>query len=73
MLLGHLYHFDLNENRTKIDLEGPLVDGVANTTNEIDDVIIAKKFPSIVDLEVSPDGYLYILTYDGSIFKMFKD
>jgi aldose sugar dehydrogenase len=70
---GNLYHFNLNENRTKIELEGQLADGVANSTEELDDVIIAKKFPPIVDLEVSPDGYLYILSYDGSIFKMFKD
>jgi aldose sugar dehydrogenase len=70
---GNLYHFNLNENRTKIDLEGQLVDGVANSTEELDDVVIAKKFPPIIDLEVSPDGNLYILSYDGSIYKMFKD
>ncbi len=70
---GNLYHFTLNENRTKLDLEGPLADRVANTTKELDEVIIAKKFPSIIDLEASPDGYLYILTYNGSIFKMVKD
>jgi glucose/arabinose dehydrogenase len=69
---GNLYHFSLNENRTKIDLEGQLADGVANSTEELNDVIIAKRFPPIVDLEVSPDGFLYILTYDGSIFRMFK-
>jgi glucose/arabinose dehydrogenase len=70
---GNLYHFNLNENRTKIDLEGQLVDGVANSEDELDDVIIAKEFPPIVDLEVSPNGYLYILSHDGSIFRMFKD
>lgn len=70
---GTLYHFDLKENRTKIDLEGQLADRVANSTEELKDAIIAKNLPSIVDLEVSPDGYLYVLTYDGSIFKMFKD
>jgi aldose sugar dehydrogenase len=70
---GNLYHFKLSNNRTEIDLEGQLADRVANSTKELDDVIVAKRFPSIVDLEVSPDGYLYILTYEGSIFKMFKD
>jgi glucose/arabinose dehydrogenase len=72
-VIGNLYHFNLNENRTKIDLEGQLVDGVANSEDELDDVIIAKEFPPIVDLEVSPNGYLYILSHDGSIFRMFKD
>jgi aldose sugar dehydrogenase len=70
---GNLYHFNLNENRTKIDLEGPLTDGVANSTEELSDAIVATGFPSVVDIEVSPDGYLHILSYDGSIFKIFKD
>ena len=72
-MLPNLYHFKVSKNRTEIDLEGQLADLVANSTNELDDLVVAKRFPSIVDLEVSPDGYLHILTYYGSIFRMFKD
>ena len=31
------------------------------------DAVFAEGFPTIVDIEVSPDGYLYVLSYDGSI------
>jgi hypothetical protein len=69
---GNLYHFDLNADRTELDLKGELVDRVANSHKELDDVIIGKKFQTIVDIECSPDGYLYILSYDGSIYKLSK-
>jgi aldose sugar dehydrogenase len=67
---GNLYHFELKADRIELDLKGPLSDKVANTFQELNDVIIGKKFPIIVDIETSPDGYLYILSYDGSIFKI---
>jgi len=65
---GNIYHFDLNKDRTKLFLHGPLKDKVANTTKEIKDTIFAK-FAGIVDLKVGPDGYLYVVTYN-SIFKI---
>jgi glucose/arabinose dehydrogenase len=69
---GNLYHFDLNPDRTELDLKGKLLDKVANSHEELDHVIIGKKFHTIVDIESSPDGYLYILSYDGSIYKLSK-
>jgi len=69
---GNLYHFDLNADRTELDLKGKLVDKVANSHKELDDVIIGKNFQTIVDIECSPDGYLYILSYGGSIYKLSK-
>ncbi|HKG87778.1 MAG TPA: PQQ-dependent sugar dehydrogenase [Nitrososphaeraceae archaeon] len=70
---GNLYHFDLNEDRTQLELKGPLSDKVVNSLEELDQTIFGKGFPTIVDIEVSPDGYLYILTYGGSIYRIVKD
>lgn len=69
---GNLYHFDLNSDRTELNLKGKLHDKVANSHQELKKVIIGKKFHTIVDIESSPDGYLYILTYNGSIYKLSK-
>ncbi len=70
---GNLYHFDLNKKRTGLLLQGSLADKVVNTEEELDKLTFAKGFPTVVDVEVSPDGYLYILSYDGSIRKVVKD
>jgi glucose/arabinose dehydrogenase len=70
---GNLYHFDLNPDRTGLELKGKLLDKVANSHEELEHVIIGKKFHTIVDIESSTDGYLYILSYNGSIYKLSKD
>jgi glucose/arabinose dehydrogenase len=67
---GGLYHFDLNIARTQLELEDMLSDKVVNNEEEIMDAIFAEGFPPIVDIEVSPDGHLYVLSYDGSIRKV---
>jgi hypothetical protein len=59
---GTVYHFELNENRTALSLQAPLDDKIANTMGEIDDIIFAKGFGLITDLEIGSDGYLYILS-----------
>lgn len=76
---GNIYHFDLNYNRTELFLEGPLADKVANDKVEYDDILFGKGFlgntsvdyHGITDLEVGPDGYLYILSYgEGAIYRV---
>ncbi len=64
---GNIYHFDLNENRTELSLEpGPLADKIADDPGELDSVIFARGLgDSITDLQVGPDGYLYVLTSSG--------
>jgi aldose sugar dehydrogenase len=69
---GNLYHFDLNQQRTGLLLDGPLADKVASK-DEINQAIFAQGFGGITDIEVGPDGYLYILTFgeeDGTIYKI---
>ena len=67
---GNLYHFDLNEERNQLLLDGLLHDRVANNQDELQKVILAHGFNGITDIEVGPDGYLYVVSFAGSIFRI---
>jgi len=66
---GSIYHFDLNYNRTGLNLQGVLKDKIANNIEESKDVIFAKGFGRITDLKIAPDGYMYVLSSedDGAV------
>ena len=71
--LGNLYNFKLNEDRTGLVLDGPLADKVANAPVEMQQggIILGQGFGVITDMQVGPDdGYLYILTLQGSIYRI---
>jgi aldose sugar dehydrogenase len=69
---GKIYHFELNQNRTELLLQGPLADEVADSNDELDNAVFAKiSGHSITDLEVGPDGYLYLVSiWEGTIFRI---
>jgi aldose sugar dehydrogenase len=69
---GNLYHFDLNQARTGLVLDGTLSNKISNTPNDSQPVIFASGFEEgITDLQVGPDdGYLYVLTLAGSIYRI---
>lgn len=68
---GRIYHFELNKDRTGLDLHGVLADKIVNNRNEIQDTIFAKQFGKITDMRVGPDGYLYVLSYvDGTVYRI---
>jgi glucose/arabinose dehydrogenase len=71
---GRLYHFKLNEERTDLILPQPLADTrVIETPDEsgLDEIILGEGFGGITDLEVGPDGYLYVVSIgQGKIFKI---
>jgi aldose sugar dehydrogenase len=86
---GNLYDFKLNEDRTGLALpsDSPLADKVANAPNETKSVIFGtgfggptplfikkhKDIGGITDIEVGPDGYLYVLTFrqtQGTIYRI---
>ena len=70
---GWIYHFDLNEDRTDLILDGLLADKIAHTPEEMQETIFGKGFGVITDIQVSPyDGNLYVLTYAGSIYKIYS-
>jgi aldose sugar dehydrogenase len=66
---GNLYHFDLNEERTGLELDGDLMDKIADDQDELVPVIFGTGFGGITDIQVGPDGYLYVLA-NGSIFRI---
>ncbi len=69
---GNLYHFELDQQRTGLLLEGPLADKDASK-DEINQAVFAQGFGGITDIDVGPDGYLYVLTFgeeDGTIYKI---
>ena len=67
---GNLYHFDLSEDRNQLILDGPMKDRVANNQDELQKAILGHGFNGITDIEVGPDGYLYVLSLAGSIFRI---
>ena len=83
---GRLYHFDLNKNRTTLDIfghgsgssvdsnDGPLEDKIANNTKELKDIIFGRGFSGgITDIEVGPDGFLYVVSYVGEIYRIVPE
>ena len=63
---GNLYHFDLNKNRTDLELNGGLDDKIANNVSDLNSVILGQGFGGITDIKVGPDGSIYILAvYQG--------
>jgi aldose sugar dehydrogenase len=67
---GNLYYFKLNQNRDGLVLNGAVADKVANSLDELNSVIFGKGFGTITDLQVGPDGYLYVLTVGGTIYRI---
>lgn len=66
---GHLYNFALNKERTDLEL-GQLTDRVADNQGELEPFILGRGFGGITDIETGPDGLLYILSFDGSIYRL---
>ena len=69
---GNLYNFKLDSTREQLQLNPPLDDKVADTPQEIQDIIFGKGFGVITDIQVGSDGYLYILGIDGTIYKIVQ-
>ena len=67
---GTVYHFELNKDRSGLKLTGSLSDKVANTDVELKDSIVAQGLDTITDIKVGPDGYVYVLSFSGKIYKV---
>jgi aldose sugar dehydrogenase len=71
---GNIYHFDLDESRTALSFpsNSSLADKVVSSKIERSEPIFASGFDAITDLEVGPDGCLYVLTFaeKGGIFRV---
>ncbi len=74
---GLLYQFTLNEARDGLSFDNGhtgnatlLVDREVNDPKENQPIVFGQGFGGISDIEVGPDGYLYVLSYTGSLFKI---
>jgi aldose sugar dehydrogenase len=77
----YIYHLDLTKDRTQLSLNDSLKDKMADKVEELDDILFAYDLDRITDIEVGPDGNLYIVSHswnddqyliNGSIFKISK-
>jgi glucose/arabinose dehydrogenase len=63
---GRVYHFDLNENRTGLLLNAQLKNKVAESDNEFNSVVFFEGQGTLItDLDIGPDGNLYLLDHVG--------
>jgi glucose/arabinose dehydrogenase/plastocyanin len=75
---GYIYRFTLNSERNAIEINSSsyngnlenLSDKQVNNPKEVIPLIFGSGFGGITDLEVGPDGYLYVLTYFGEIYRI---
>jgi aldose sugar dehydrogenase len=72
---GNLYYFELDSDRTGINLNSSsfedLADQVADDDDELAQITLGRGFDGgIADIETGPDGYLYVLTFSGSIYRI---
>lgn len=70
---GYLYNFKLNPERVGLVLEGQLSNRIADAPNEQQSIIFGQGFGAITDIEVGPDGFLYILGFDGTIYRIMSN
>lgn len=74
---GNLYRFTLNEARNDIDINNTyvghasaLVDKKVDNTVESIPITFGQGFGGITDIQVGPDGYLYVLSFTGDLYKI---
>jgi aldose sugar dehydrogenase len=70
---GNLYFFEVNEDGSGLVLENPRLadDLVASNDRQTAAVIFGTGFMAgITDIETGSDGYLYILTYSGKLYRI---
>jgi aldose sugar dehydrogenase len=68
---GNLYHFKLNQDRTGLVLNGTLSNKISNKPQDSQPIIFGSGFDGgITDLQVGPDGYLYVVAFAGSIYRI---
>jgi aldose sugar dehydrogenase len=68
---GRIYHFDLNPERNALLLGGPLSDKIANSDSELQGNVFAEGFGIVTDLEIGPDGQLYVTSLnDGTVYRI---
>jgi glucose/arabinose dehydrogenase len=69
---GNIYDFKLDGKRQNLDLRSGLADKIANETSELNSVIFARGFGKVTDIEIGPDGLLYVLSGQKHITSIYR-
>ena len=74
---GRIFHFNLNETRTGLDLSSEqLGDKMADVDEELESVTLGRNFGIITDIEINPyDGKIYVVdgqSKNGKILQISK-
>lgn len=70
---GRIYHFGLNSERDALLLNGSLADKIADNDSELQNNIFGEDFGVPTDLEIGPDGMLYVSSLrDGTIYRISR-
>ena len=70
---GIIYRFDLNEDRTQLELPSPLQTNILLSLESpgSNDIEFGSGFNGISSIAVSPDGYLYVVgVTNGAIYRI---
>jgi glucose/arabinose dehydrogenase/plastocyanin len=68
---GNLYHFKLNEERNGLLYpNGQAIEDAPITSEKIPLLRFGIGFGGITDLQTGPDGFLYVLSNNGAIFRI---
>jgi glucose/arabinose dehydrogenase len=72
---GSIYNFDLNKQRSALQLYGSLKDKIADNLDELSNATFGNGFGRITDMEIGPDGNLYILSAEdeGAVIYKIKE
>jgi len=69
---GNIYYFKLDDQRMNFELSGKLSDKIANNTEEMNDVIFAKGFGKVADIEIDPEGFLHVLSTQEHVASIYR-
>jgi aldose sugar dehydrogenase len=69
---GNIYDFNFDEQRMDLILPGKLSDKIANDIGELHDLIFAKGFGKVTDMEIGPDGILYVLSTQKHLASIYR-
>lgn len=69
---GNIYLFELSSDRKSIALNDRLSEPILNNKEELSNILFAYGFGGITDIEISPDGYLYVLIYDKEDGRIYR-
>ena len=70
---GRIYHFGLNSERDALLLNDSLADKIADNDSELQNNIFGEDFGVPTDLEIGPDGMLYVSSLrDGAIYRISR-